>query len=165
MGTRIRQQFLITTSFLKTTVTRYTESLSRSVLKLTASCTDLFLQESDQRTKRIMGQLESIEIDGIGDFDTHSALNGDLTLKGVANFIKSGQVKNIVVLCGAGISVSCGIPDFRTPGTGLYYNLQKYNLPEPESMFDLSYFSQNPEPFYRLVLVCFCITSAMLLSP
>eukprot|EP00970_Alexandrium_tamarense_P003151 scaffold473_cov189-Alexandrium_tamarense.AAC.21 len=27
--------------------------------------------------------------------------------------------RNIVVLCGAGISVSCGIPDFRSQ-TGLY---------------------------------------------
>ena len=30
--------------------------------------------------------------------------------------------KNIVVLAGAGISVSCGIPDFRSP-TGLYRTL------------------------------------------
>jgi hypothetical protein len=30
----------------------------------------------------------------------------------------------------SGISVAAGIPDFRTPGTGLYDNLQKYNLPE-----------------------------------
>jgi Sir2 family len=28
--------------------------------------------------------------------------------------------KNIAVLLGAGISVACGIPDFRTKGSGLY---------------------------------------------
>ena len=34
--------------------------------------------------------------------------------------------------CAAQASVSAGIPDFRTPGTGLYDNLQKYSLPRPE---------------------------------
>jgi len=50
-------------------------------------------------------------------------------------------------MTGAGISVSCGIPDFRSPGTGLYANLQKYNLPRPESIFDIGYFRKNPKPF------------------
>jgi hypothetical protein len=41
--------------------------------------------------------------------------------------------KRIVILCGAGISVSCGIPDFRSP-TGLYATLASLGLPvaEPE---------------------------------
>jgi len=50
-------------------------------------------------------------------------------------------------MTGAGISVSCGIPDFRSPQTGLYANLQKYNLPRPEAIFDISYFRKNPKPF------------------
>lgn len=43
-----------------------------------------------------------------------------------------------------------GIPDFRSPKTGLYDNLQKYNLPEPTAIFELDYFRENPQPFFTL---------------
>ena len=59
------------------------------------------------------------------------------------------QYRNIVCLVGAGLSTASGIPDFRTPGSGIYDNLQKYNLPYPEAIFDLNYFVQNPTPFYQ----------------
>ena len=64
--------------------------------------------------------------------------------------IKNGRYKRIVVLAGAGISTPSGIPDFRTPGTGLYDNLQRYNIPYPEAIFELSYFYRNPQPFFHL---------------
>jgi len=73
-----------------------------------------------------------------------------LNLDGVADAIKSGKCKNIIVMTGAGISVAAGIPDFRSPGTGLYDNLQKYNLPHPTAVFELDYFKEKPEPFYLL---------------
>ncbi|KAL7980755.1 hypothetical protein Chor_001909 [Crotalus horridus] len=43
-----------------------------------------------------------------------------------------------------------GIPDFRSPGTGLYANLQQYSLPYPKAIFEIDYFKQNPEPFFTL---------------
>lgn len=45
---------------------------------------------------------------------------------------------------------AAGIPDFRSPGSGLYDNLQKYNLPHPSAIFELDYFNDNPKPFFAL---------------
>ena len=62
--------------------------------------------------------------------------------------LRRGLFRKICVVTGAGISVSAGIPDFRSPGIGLYYNLEKYKLPNPEAIFDITYFKQNPQAYY-----------------
>jgi Sir2 family len=59
------------------------------------------------------------------------------TLADVCAKIKDGSIRNVIVMTGAGISVAAGIPDFRSPNTGLYDNLQKYNLPEPTAVFGM----------------------------
>ncbi|KAJ7180645.1 DHS-like NAD/FAD-binding domain-containing protein [Mycena filopes] len=56
------------------------------------------------------------------------------------------ESKRILILTGAGISVSCGIPDFRSRD-GLYASLKQrgeYDLDDPQQMFDISYFRENP---------------------
>ena len=73
-----------------------------------------------------------------------------LSLQGIADYILSKRCRRIVWLSGAGISCSAGIPDFRTPGTGLYTQLSRFALPTPESMFDLQYFRAKCAPFYTL---------------
>jgi len=72
----------------------------------------------------------------------------EVNIDGVVEYIKNA--KNIITMAGAGISTSAGIPDFRTPGTGLYDNLSKYNLPYPQAIFDIDYFKENPTPFFIL---------------
>jgi len=97
--------------------------------KLGISASSLNHEDDDQRQPRVLNSLD---------------------LDGVVEYIKEGKAKNIIVMAGAGISTSAGIPDFRTPGTGLYDNLQKYNLPEPTAVFDIRYFKENPKPFFLL---------------
>lgn len=72
------------------------------------------------------------------------------TLPAVAEYIKTMKPQRILVMTGAGISTAAGIPDFRSPGTGLYANLARLNLPHAEAVFDISYFRKNPNPFYVL---------------
>ena len=57
---------------------------------------------------------------------------------------------NILVLTGAGLSVSCGIPDFRSEN-GVYARLKvEYpELPDPQAMFDMKFFETEPRPFFR----------------
>ena len=87
---------------------------------------------------------------GLSIKDKKNKKSKEFTKEELVQGIKQKTFKKIIILTGAGISVSAGIPDFRSPKTGLYANLQKYNLPKPEAVFDLLYFRKNPEPFYQL---------------
>lgn len=69
-------------------------------------------------------------------------------LQKVAAILKTSP--KVIFMVGAGISTGAGIPDFRSPKTGLYHNLQSLDLPYAEAVFDISFFKSNPKPFYTL---------------
>ena len=69
------------------------------------------------------------------------------TFENLAFKLARGDFQNIIVLAGAGISVSAGIPDFRTAGTGLYELVRKEQkehgssgFERPEDLFSIDFF-------------------------
>jgi NAD-dependent deacetylase len=58
----------------------------------------------------------------------------------LAELIRSAR--SVVALTGAGISVPSGIPDFRSPGTGLWANV------DPMEVAHISVWRRDPERFW-----------------
>ena len=58
----------------------------------------------------------------------------------VADLLRSAE--RAVVLTGAGVSVPSGIPDFRTPGTGLWENV------DPMEVAHIDAWRRDPDRFW-----------------
>lgn len=71
-------------------------------------------------------------------------------MESLTNAIKAGTFRKIAFLVGAGISVNAGIPDFRSPKSGLYAQVKKMGLPHPEDIFTLDCFYDDPRAFYHI---------------
>nr|CAH7736653.1 unnamed protein product [Callosobruchus chinensis] len=100
-----------------------------------------------------MEQLRRYLAEKLGFYDEDSSgerekikILDNVNLDGIVEHIKNNNCRNIITMAGA----AAGIPDFRSPGTGLYDNLQKYNLPHPQAIFELDFFHENPKPFFVL---------------
>ena len=72
---------------------------------------------------------------------------GEYTMNEAIRKLKDfvGQSDNIVFFGGAGVSTESGIPDFRSVD-GLYNQHYKY---PPEEILSHTFFSRNPEEYYR----------------
>jgi NAD-dependent SIR2 family protein deacetylase len=108
-------------------------------------------ESDDREVVELIGKLAAASL--AAELVPKSALppvraNVDPAIKTLAELLRTRS--KVIVMCGAGISVSAGIPDFRSPGTGLYSQLAAYKLPTPEAIFELNYFRQRPEAFYKL---------------
>ncbi|QEU62511.1 Hst1/Sir2 [Kluyveromyces lactis] len=62
---------------------------------------------------------------------------------------KLKTAKKIIVLTGAGISTSLGIPDFRS-SEGFYSKLGDLGLNDPQDVFSLEVFTEDPSVFYNI---------------
>ena len=133
-------------------------------------------EESDHQAALLASLLHSEHGEAIRAYlSRHSSFNpGDMgqcvpmhmpappTFPGeMADFLLSPLCKSVIVLAGAGISVSSGIPDFRSAGVGLYDTLQPELLTaselereliaeDPTLALDKGMFLRNPLPMLEL---------------
>jgi len=70
------------------------------------------------------------------------------TIDDAAKLLNSA--KNVMIITGAGVSTSLGIPDFRSKDSGFYTKLLEKGFAEPEDVFELSTFDEDPTIFYSL---------------
>ncbi|CCF57105.1 hypothetical protein KAFR_0C01100 [Kazachstania africana CBS 2517] len=78
---------------------------------------------------------------------TRISLSNFYTLDHMVAKLKTA--KRIIVLTGAGVSTSLGIPDFRS-SEGFYSKIKHLGLDDPQDVFNLDIFLQDPSVFYNI---------------
>ncbi|ETI22191.1 hypothetical protein G647_06264 [Cladophialophora carrionii CBS 160.54] len=73
-------------------------------------------------------------------------LNQYYTLDHAVSLFKSSR--NIIILTGAGISTSLGVPDFRS-ANGVYNLLEDSVYDDPQELFHIDNFKADPEEFFK----------------
>ncbi|XP_017953487.1 NAD-dependent protein deacetylase Sirt2 [Drosophila navojoa] len=118
----------------------------------TATDTDSGSQGEEDGTvdmiRRFFSQTFSLTSDN--EAPTVDKVIPELTFEGLSIHWREKGFKKIITMVGAGISTSAGIPDFRSPGYGLYSNKKQHKLPHPTAIFDVENFQRNPAPFFEL---------------
>eukprot|EP01127_Copromyxa_protea_P016438 TRINITY_DN4889_c0_g1_i14.p1 TRINITY_DN4889_c0_g1~~TRINITY_DN4889_c0_g1_i14.p1 ORF type:complete len:779 (+),score=128.09 TRINITY_DN4889_c0_g1_i14:40-2337(+) len=90
----------------------------------------------------------------LSEEEKSKVLEQNVSVTKVAQNIREGKYNKIVVLSGAGISTSCGIADFRSPGSGIYADPKLKAILGVESIsdaFSMSAFSHNPRLFFYVL--------------
>ena len=73
-----------------------------------------------------------------------------LNFYNIDHFVKAlKEAKNIIVLTGAGVSTSLGIPDFRS-SEGFYSKVKYLGLDDPQDVFNYDIFMKDPSIFYSI---------------
>ena len=93
---------------------------------------EIFFEGFDRLSVEVAKRLGSTEV------SDEAPVLKSFDLVGAMEYLKN--CSNIIVMTGAGISTSAGIPDFRTPGTGLYSQMENYNLSDPQDVFHIDFF-------------------------
>ncbi|KAF2791625.1 SIR2-domain-containing protein [Melanomma pulvis-pyrius CBS 109.77] len=97
---------------------------------------------SDETFYKLLGKAISRELNKRRRLDQYRSIDD------AAKLLR--ERKNIMVITGAGISTSLGIPDFRSKNTGFYSKLLEMGYQEPEQVFDIHNFDEDPTTFYKL---------------